>query len=100
MMIVWVTAAKPVKDFKIWLRFNDGKEGIIDLQRTIFTDSRPIFAPLRNPEYFRRFKIEMDTLVWENELDLAPEFLYEQVQPISKNVEEVVARSELVLQTF
>lgn len=70
------------------------------MQRTIFTDSRPIFVPLRSPEYFKRFKVEMDTLVWENELDFAPKFLYEQVQPISKNIEEMVARSELVLQTF
>jgi hypothetical protein len=83
-MSIWITTANHISDFKIWLQFNDGKAGIIDLQRTIFTDSRPIFAPLRNPEYFRRFQVEMDTLVWENELDLAPEFLYEQVQPISE----------------
>lgn len=84
-MSIWVTTANHISNFKIRLWFNDGKEGIIDLQRTIFTDSRPIFAPLRNPEYFRRFKVEMDTLVWENELDLAPEFLYEQVQTTSEN---------------
>ncbi|MCY3766979.1 MAG: DUF2442 domain-containing protein [Gemmatimonadetes bacterium] len=38
----------------------------------------PVFAPLKNREYFRRFRIHPDfhTLTWENEADFAPEFLY------------------------
>jgi hypothetical protein len=49
----------------------------VDLQETIYNDSRPIFIPLREREFFRRFRVEMDTVVWDNGLDLAPEFLYD-----------------------
>jgi hypothetical protein len=64
-------------DYRIRVEFNDGTKGVVDLQETIFNDSRPIFAALREKELFRRFRVEMDTAVWENGLDLAPEFLYD-----------------------
>ncbi len=68
-MSIWVTAANHICDFKIRLRFNDGKEGIIDLQRTIFTDSRPIFALLRDPccVQFNQTHNHQQVLIAENE---------------------------------
>lgn len=75
--MIWVVDARYDGDYRIRIEFNDGRKGIVDLQETIFSDPRPIFAPLREKEFFRRFRVEMDTVVWDNGLDLAPEFLYD-----------------------
>jgi uncharacterized protein DUF2442 len=77
--MIWVVGAHYDGDYRICLEFNDGVKGIVDLQETIFTDTRPIFAALREKELFRRFRVALDTLVWDNGLDLAPEFLYDLV---------------------
>ena len=72
----WITEAKHIESYKIWLKFNDKTEGLIDLEPTISNDGRKIFKKLRNREQFKRFKVDADTIVWENGLDLAPEYLY------------------------
>lgn len=74
--MIWVVDARYDGDYRILVEFSDGTRGIVDLQETIFKDSRPIFAVLRERDLFRRFRVEMDTVVWDNGLDLAPEFLY------------------------
>jgi len=74
--MIWVTAAQHLDGHKVRLTFNDGAEGVADLHATIFDDPRPIFRPLRAVAEFRRFRVAMDTLVWDNGLDLAPEYLY------------------------
>jgi hypothetical protein len=75
--MIWIIEAKYIKSYKIWLKFNDGSEGIVDLEATIKNDHREIFRALRKEEQFKKFKVDADTIVWENGLDLAPEYLYE-----------------------
>jgi len=36
----------------------------------------PVFEPLKNVEYFKRFRLEGHTLAWENGADFAPEYLH------------------------
>jgi len=74
--MIWLTAAQHLGDHRVRLTFSDGAEGVVDLHATIFADPRPIFRSLRDVAEFRRFRVEMDTLVWTNGLDLAPEYLY------------------------
>ena len=40
------------------------------------------FEPLKDLGQFRRFRVdpEMQTLVWDNGADMAPEFLYEKMR--------------------
>ena len=73
----WITDAKHIEAYKIWLKFNDDTEGIIDLEPTIINDHRTIFKTLQDEREFKRFKVDADTIVWDNGLDLAPEYLYE-----------------------
>lgn len=69
-----VIEARHIKDYTVWLRFADGSEGEVDLSAELWG---PIFEPLKDPAYFRRFEIaEYGTLAWPNGADLAPEFLY------------------------
>ncbi|MDA0902140.1 MAG: DUF2442 domain-containing protein [Proteobacteria bacterium] len=76
----YITQAQYIKDYQIAVTFNDNKQGIIDLQNTIAKDKRAIFQELRDKKKFTKFKVDMDTIVWENGLDLAPEFIYEMLK--------------------
>lgn len=78
--MIYVTEAKYVKDYKIRLRFSDNKEGVVDLENVIRSDSRKVFKELENIKRFQDFRVDMDTVVWGNGLDLAPEFLWERVR--------------------
>lgn len=78
--MIWVTEAKALQDFRLRIRFSDGTEGEVDLKDFIATDSRPIVAALRDPGAFSAVRVDMDTVVWDNGFDLAPEFLYAQAQ--------------------
>ena len=78
-MIVRVTDAKLVRDFVIWVRFDDGSEGEVDLSGEL---SGPVFEPLRDPEVFAQFRLDSvaHTLVWPNGADFAPELLLERAR--------------------
>ena len=78
--MIWVTEAKALPDFRLWVRFSDGTEGEIKLKDFIAKDARPIVAALRDPIAFSALRVDMDTVVWDNGFDLAPEFLYTQLQ--------------------
>ena len=77
-MLPHVIKAKYKKDYQIWLRFNDGSEGIVDLRDQLFGE---MFQSLRNKKRFRSFRVdpELETIVWKNGADLAPEFLRDRL---------------------
>jgi uncharacterized protein DUF2442 len=72
-----IVDARHVGDYTIWLRFEDGSEGEVDLSAEL---DGPIFEPLKDPAYFSRFRVNPDTgaIEWPNRADFAPEFLYEK----------------------
>jgi hypothetical protein len=72
----YVTKAKYLHDYEIEITFSDGKKTVVNLENTIKNDHRKIFQELADQKKFQKFKVAMDTIVWENGLDLAPEFLY------------------------
>ncbi len=63
----------------VWLRVRDGTSGEIDLANVL---EGPVFEPLRDPEFFRRFDVHaaFHTLVWPHGADVAPEFLRDNVR--------------------
>jgi len=75
-MNISITKAEYVSDYSIKLKFDNGASGTVDLKPTIFNDKRKIFEALRNVDFFKNFSLDSWTLVWENQLDLAPEYLY------------------------
>ncbi|MEI6244663.1 MAG: DUF2442 domain-containing protein [Acidobacteriota bacterium] len=74
-----VVEANYVRDFIVWLRFQDGSCGEVDLEPVIWG---PMFEPLQDRAYFAAFHIhpEFRTLTWPNGADIAPEYLHERVQ--------------------
>ncbi len=75
MKLVHVVEAEYRGGHRVWLRFDDGVAGEIDLSGKLDGE---VFQPLRDPDYFARFVVD-DTLTWPNGADFAPEFLYERV---------------------
>lgn len=78
--------------FRIHLAFNDGSEGVVDFQHWL---TGPMFEPLKNLAYFRRFFLDGGTVVWPNGADIAPETLYDaaRVTRSKKRVEPARAGS-------
>lgn len=72
---MWVvTKVEPTPDYKLILNFSDGSTRIFDFNPLLDTK---IFEPLKNPVLFSKAKIECGTVVWNDDLDISPEHLYE-----------------------
>lgn len=72
--------AKYEGDYRIWLRFADGIEGEIDLEKELWGE---VFEPLKEKALFSEFSVdkELGTIVWPNGADFVPEFLYQKLCP-------------------
>ena len=71
-----VKSCRYAEDYKLALQFNNGTEGIIDLQD--LPESGTVFAPLKDKKLFRKAKLEeWGVVTWLNgTLDIAPEYLF------------------------
>ncbi len=78
-MFLHVTHARYLHDYVIWLRFSDGTEGEVDLEAELEGE---VFGALKDVEQFKKFQVdpEVETIVWDNGADLAPEFLFQQMK--------------------
>jgi hypothetical protein len=78
-MLPRVVDARHAGGYRVWLRFADGLTGEIDLEAELWGE---VFEPLKDVAEFAKLRAdpELDTIVWPNGADLAPEFLYERVQ--------------------
>ena len=76
-MFLHVTTAKYIQDYKIAVSFNDGSTGVADLTAAL---TNPVFEPLKDKSIFANFNVdqELETIVWPNGADLAPEYIYFQ----------------------
>jgi hypothetical protein len=79
MMIPRIVEARHVDGYTIWLRFNDGVQGEVDLKDELWG---PVFEPLKDLNRFRRFSVhpELHTIVWDNGADFSPEFLHSTIR--------------------
>ncbi len=74
-----IVDSKYIADYKVWLQFDDGKEGQIDLKDELWGD---VFEPLKDLSAFKKVRLnrELGTICWENGADFAPEFLYDNLK--------------------
>jgi hypothetical protein len=76
-MILHVTEAKYLGNYKIEITFNDCRKGVADMRDSL---RGFVFAELKDEAFFAQFKVdkELDTITWSNGADFAPEFFYYQ----------------------
>ena len=84
--MVWVVRAELKDEYKIFVEFNDGINGIIDFKEKLSNDHRQIIKDLLDLNKFKTVKVDMDTLCWDNGVDFAPEYLYEKIMKEIKKV--------------
>ncbi|AFY40926.1 DUF2442 domain-containing protein [Nostoc sp. PCC 7107] len=78
-MLKDIIAVQPKEGYQLYIKFEDNKQGIIDISKLIsFTG---IFAPLKDINYFHQVKInsELGTIYWENGADFDPDVLYAEI---------------------
>ena len=70
-----------------WIGTQGGGLNKFDPQTEKFTNHRgnKIFEPLKDMVYFKSVKLneDIDTVVWPNNADFSPDFLYEIGQPVN-----------------
>ena len=72
-----VTTAEYIRDYCVRIEFNNGESGVANFSGVL---NGTIFKPLRDFDYFRSFRIEGNTLSWDNGADFAPEYLLELIR--------------------
>ena len=78
-----VVRAKYDAGYRIRLTFNDGTKADVDFKQWL---SGPVFEPLKQVAYFRKFFLDGGTVVWPNGADIAPETLYEAAVATRSNI--------------
>ncbi len=87
----WIVEATYIGGYKLKIRFDNGETKVVDLKPHIYG---PIFEPLKQIDFFKSFRVDkdIDTVVWPNNADFSPDFLYE----IGRNVSEQDASTDAV----
>ncbi len=82
----WVKDATYVEDYKLRIRFESNEIKLVNLADHL---KGGIFEPLKDVNYFKLFTVnhDIDTVVWPNEADFSPDFLYEIGEAISEPVD-------------
>jgi len=77
-----VVDAHYLGDYKVWLEFNDGRKGVVDLADELVGES---MEPLRDRTVFSQFYIDygLASIAWQDGQDFAPEFLYERLKAMN-----------------
>lgn len=73
-----VTQIEYRSGYSFFIAFDDGLSATLDFSE--YLHRGPIFAPLREPGFFRQARIEGGTIAWPNGADVAPETLYEKCE--------------------
>ncbi|HEY4832019.1 MAG TPA: DUF2442 domain-containing protein [Waddliaceae bacterium] len=73
-----IVACKPRPNYCVWIRFDDGLEGEVDLHDLV---GKGVFAAWASIEFFNQVRVDLrtDTLSWGQEIDLDPYVLREKI---------------------
>ena len=65
-----IEQAKYIDGYKIYLKFNDGKENTVDFQEFILNSSHPDIQKYQDKKKFKKFNLEYGEIEW-NDHELA-----------------------------
>lgn len=76
-----VVDARWLGDYKVWLEFNDGRKGVVDLADELHGEE---LEPLRDRDRFSQFYLDygLASIAWLDGQDFTPEFLYDKLTPM------------------
>ena len=77
---VWIVdAVKAQDDYTLLLTFTGGEKRLYNARPLL---EKAIYSPLKNIDFFLGAKAECGTVVWNDDVDIAPEHLYECSCPV------------------
>ena len=74
-MYIGITAVSPQENYILHLTFANGEQRYLDMKPYLH---RGVFRELVDKNMFNTAHLSFDTVAWKNEVDLAPEILYEK----------------------
>lgn len=75
-----VAEVMPKADFTLALTFTDGSKRVYDAKPLL---KYKIYQPLNDINFFMQARADFGTVVWNDEIDIAPENLYHYSKPVS-----------------
>jgi hypothetical protein len=78
-MLADIVEVRPMRGYQLYLRFEDGAEGIIDVSELVPLEG--VFAPLRDRSFFEQVQVhpELGAIYWPNGADLDPDVLHSRL---------------------
>ncbi|MBM3565197.1 MAG: DUF2442 domain-containing protein [Alphaproteobacteria bacterium] len=78
-MLTDIVEVKPLEEYRLFLRFDDGTAGEIDMDSIVRFEG--VFAPLRDRAVFAQVRVnaELGTIVWPNGADLCADVLHAKI---------------------
>lgn len=73
-----IVEVKPLENYRLWLRFSDGVEGVVDLSELA---GKGVFSSWQDLNFFNAVYIdpESHTVTWQGGIDLCPDTLYAKI---------------------
>lgn len=81
-----VVEVKPEPHYRLFVRFQDGVAGHVQLRPEELTG---VLAPLRDEQFFAQAFIDCGAVAWPGEIDLAPDAMYAQIVGQRDQLQEV-----------
>ena len=77
-MLYDVVSAEYMGQYKLKIEFENGHIGIVDFSD--YPQRGGVFEKFKDLNFFRKYTVskELGTIVWNNEVDIAPETLYKK----------------------
>jgi hypothetical protein len=74
-----VISVVPQDDFTLLLIYDNNEKKVFDMKPLL--NQQP-FSALTDKSLFSKVKTSFDTIEWENEIDIDPEYLYEKSEAV------------------
>ena len=89
----YVLDASYLGGYRLKIRFENDEVRIVDLADHL---EGPVFEPLKELSFFRQLTVnrDIDTVVWPNDADFSPDFLYEIGEAVSGPLHPADAAAE------
>jgi len=80
MPLITVKRVEAQDDYTLLLTFSDGKKKLYNFYPLLKKD---IYKPLENIDFFKKAKAVCGSVSWSDDIDIAPEELYDNSQTVS-----------------
>ncbi len=75
-----VASVEALPGWRLHVRFNDGLQGIVEMEREVHAPDAGVFAELADPERFAAAYVDFGAVTWPGEVDLAPDAMHAEIK--------------------